>query len=359
MGVYDFRPEDGGGAALPRVDEETLALYRRVLEMDCLDAVALEREFGQDGARRVVRKLAEAHLVREAPELGGMAVLHPDVAASTMIEPLETTIRDAQRRIERISGEFDRLMAVYKSAVEQRNRQYGQIDTITDRHTAAVLVHERIANARKEVLVMCGTDPKAADRFESIPVTDGGPTRDGVRLCVLHQHAARYHPAVQDHAAAITGAGGQVRTIEKLWNHICVVDQELVFVFDHSGVVAICQPAVAASVAALFEHVWSQGRPFQGHTVTRTEGMQLSEDVRRAIIYFLAEGMRDERIARRIGVSVRTCRRHIAEVLGQIGAETRFQAGYLTAKLGMLETPSVEMLAEEELARVEARSERI
>ncbi|WP_158839431.1 hypothetical protein [Saccharothrix deserti] len=322
----------------PHVDEETLALYRRVLEMDLLDAAALEREFGPDEAQRVVRKLSEAHLVRPFPDADGIAVLRPDVAASTMIHPLETTIREAQGRIERISGEFNRLMAVYKSAVEQRNRKDCLLDTIADPDTAKALVRERIADARKEVLVMFGSEPKSEHRFQAILSADGRPTRDGVRLCVLHQHAARYHPAVQDHAAAITGAGGQVRTIEKLWNDICVVDQEMVFVFDHSGVVSVSQPAVATSVAALFEQLWSQAKPFQGKSVSRSEGMQLSEDVQRAIIYFLAEGLRDESIARRIGVSVRTCRRHIAEVLEQVGAETRFQAGYLTAKLGMLES---------------------
>jgi DNA-binding NarL/FixJ family response regulator len=331
-------PDGEVSLPLPLVDEEALELYRRVVEMGLVDLAAIEREFGPDGARRVVRKLSEAHLARQLPDEGGMAVLRPDVAASTMIHSLEATIRQAQYRIELISGEFDRLMAVYESAVEQRNRQDGVLDTITDLDAARVLVHERIAEARDEVLVMCGTDPVAEHRFGSILFADGYSTRDGVRLCVLHQHTARYHPAVQDHAAAITSSGGQVRTIEKLWNHLCAVDQETVFFFDHTGVVSVDQSAVAKSVAALFEQVWCQAKPFQGKSVSRSEGMRLSDDVRRAIIYFLAEGMRDESIARRIGVSVRTCRRHIAEVQEQIGAETRFQAGYLTAKLEMLES---------------------
>lgn len=326
MGTHD---------ASVRVDEETLALYRRVLEMDLLDADALEREFGSDGARRVLRKLAEAHLARPVPDADGMTVLRPDVAASTMIDPLETTIRDAQRRIDRISDQFDQYMAVYRSTIERRNRQNGVLDTIADPEAANTLVAESIAAARKEVLVMCGTDPKAQDRFA--PSVDAGPIRTGVRLCVLHQHAARYHAAMQDQAAAITGAGGQVRTIEKLWNHTCVIDQEMVFIFDHTGVVSVSQPAVAVAFAALFEQIWSTAKPFDGHTVSRSEGRELSGDVRRAILYFLAEGLRDERIARQVGVSVRTCRRHIAEVFEQLGATSRFQAGYLTAKHRILE----------------------
>ncbi|GAA0742094.1 helix-turn-helix transcriptional regulator [Dactylosporangium roseum] len=329
MGTHD--------ASIPRLDEETLALYRRVLEMDLLDAAALEQEFGPDGAQWVLDKLAEAHLVRPVPDADGMTVLRPDVAASAMIDPLETTIRNAQWRIKCISGQFDQLMAVYRSTVERRNQLNGVLDTITDPDAANVLVTEHIAAARKEVLVMCGTDPKVKHRFTPILPADAAPAHAGVRLCVLHQHAARYHQAVQDHAAVITGAGGQVRTIEKLWNHTCVIDQEMVFIYDHTGVVSVSQPVVAAAVAALFEQSWSMAKPFDGRTVSRSEGRELSGDVQRAILYFLAEGLRDERIARQIGVSVRTCRRHIAEVLEQLGATSRFQAGYLAAKHHILE----------------------
>lgn len=336
MWVHD-ESSDAGVCETPHVDGETLTLYRRILEMDVVDTASLEREFGPDEARRVVRKLSEALLVRPAP--GGMAVLRPDVAASTVIQPLETTIREAQRRIDRISGDFDRVMAVYRSTVEKRNQQEGLFDTVTDPATSRALVRERIADARREVLVMCGTDPESEHRFDLIPARDGMPSPD-VRLCVLHQHAARYQPAAQDHAAFVSDAGGQVRTIEKLWKHICVIDQQTAFLFDNSGVVSVSHPAIASAMAALFEQLWCQAKPFRGSSVSRSEGVQLREDVQRAIVYFLAEGLRDESIARRLGVSVRTCRRHIAELLEEMGAESRFQAGYLTAKLDLLDSSS-------------------
>ncbi|GIE34029.1 helix-turn-helix transcriptional regulator [Actinoplanes italicus] len=325
--VHDDAP------ALPVVDEELLTVYRRILERDLLDLAALEREFGPDGARRAIRTLTEARLVRPVPGDGGLAVLRPDVAASTLIRPLESGIREAQQRIGRISGEFDRLMAVYKATMEHRNRQDGLIDAIADPDTARQLVRDRIAGARKEVLVMCGPDPEPARRFEWSPFA----ANDGVRLCVLHQHAARHHGDVQEQAAAVTAGGGQIRTVEKLWTNLCVIDQEMLLVLHRCGAVLVSQPEVAAAVGVLFEQIWSRAKPFHGESTSRSEGRVLRDDVRRAIIYYLAEGMRDESIARRIGVSVRTCRRHIAEVLEQMGAQSRFQAGYLAAKQGLLD----------------------
>ncbi|HEY3954524.1 MAG TPA: LuxR C-terminal-related transcriptional regulator [Streptosporangiaceae bacterium] len=58
--------------------------------------------------------------------------------------------------------------------------------------------------------------------------------------------------------------------------------------------------------------------------------------VQRAILQLLADGGKDEAIARSLGISVRTCRRHIAEIMVKLGAASRFQAGARAARLGLL-----------------------
>ncbi|MFF8729062.1 hypothetical protein ACF073_21570 [Streptomyces sp. NPDC015171] len=45
-------------------------------------------------------------------------------------------------------------------------------------------------------------------------------------------------------------------------------------------------------------------------------------------------------IARRLGVSLRTCRKHIADLFQELGADSRFQAGYLTAARALLADPA-------------------
>ena len=48
----------------------------------------------------------------------------------------------------------------------------------------------------------------------------------------------------------------------------------------------------------------------------------------------MAEGEKDEAISRRLSISVRTCRRHIADYMAQVGASSRFQAGVIAARAG-------------------------
>ena len=62
--------------------------------------------------------------------------------------------------------------------------------------------------------------------------------------------------------------------------------------------------------------------------------------VRLSVLAGLASGLTDDAHAARLGMSVRTCRRHIAVLFELLGAESRFQAGVLAAQRGLLPTRS-------------------
>jgi DNA-binding NarL/FixJ family response regulator len=52
----------------------------------------------------------------------------------------------------------------------------------------------------------------------------------------------------------------------------------------------------------------------------------------------MAQGFTDEAVARKLGMSVRTCRRHIAALMGSLDAVSRFQAGVRAANTTLIET---------------------
>jgi DNA-binding NarL/FixJ family response regulator len=54
-----------------------------------------------------------------------------------------------------------------------------------------------------------------------------------------------------------------------------------------------------------------------------------------AILRLLSAGQKDEAAARSMGVSVRTYRRRVAELMALLGAESRFQAGERARALGL------------------------
>ncbi|WP_322779451.1 response regulator transcription factor, partial [Frankia sp. Cas4] len=75
-----------------------------------------------------------------------------------------------------------------------------------------------------------------------------------------------------------------------------------------------------------------------------TSPHQLADDAlarptgqRLEVLRLLAAGMTDEAIARKIGVSTRTIRRQTSEIMDQLDAGSRFQAGILAARLGWVD----------------------
>ncbi|MFG1950586.1 response regulator transcription factor [Micromonospora sp. NPDC048830] len=83
-------------------------------------------------------------------------------------------------------------------------------------------------------------------------------------------------------------------------------------------------PVLVAALASLFIELWRGAVPVGGPAA----------DPYRQVVTLLAQGLTDDAVARRLGVSVRTVRARMARVATELGARTRFQAGVLAARLG-------------------------
>ena len=59
-------------------------------------------------------------------------------------------------------------------------------------------------------------------------------------------------------------------------------------------------------------------------------------DLRRFLLRQLASGAQDEQIARTLGISLRTVRRRVADLLIELGVDSRFQAGVEAVRRGWL-----------------------
>ncbi|MQY09600.1 helix-turn-helix transcriptional regulator [Actinomadura macrotermitis] len=91
-------------------------------------------------------------------------------------------------------------------------------------------------------------------------------------------------------------------------------------------------PAVVDSVLGLYRAAWDTATPLAEYR--RERPPVLGEESRR-ILVMLAEGLKDETAARRLGLSLRTYRRRVAEILTLLDAGSRFQAGLRAHELGL------------------------
>jgi DNA-binding NarL/FixJ family response regulator len=83
-----------------------------------------------------------------------------------------------------------------------------------------------------------------------------------------------------------------------------------------------------AALHELFERIWTHAVAVS-HADVDTVNAE-----RKQLIELLQFGQTDEYVARHLGVSLRTVRRRVADLLKELGAATRFQAGMEAVRRG-------------------------
>jgi hypothetical protein len=129
-------------------------------------------------------------------------------------------------------------------------------------------------------------------------------------------------------------AGEDVRLIDDLPTRLMILGVTHAIVpeplgFADSPRLLVRQGALVAALTLLFELYWEKALP-----VTELSGPRGSE--RTFLLRQLLSGAKDEQIARTMGLSLRTIRRRIAELMIELGADTRFQAGAEAVRRGWL-----------------------
>jgi DNA-binding NarL/FixJ family response regulator len=91
-------------------------------------------------------------------------------------------------------------------------------------------------------------------------------------------------------------------------------------------------PALVGGVHALFRAAWEAAADLDAYL--RRDVPHL-DPAARTILRALGSGLTDETAARHLGVSLRTYRRRVAELMTTLEAESRFQAGVRAGRLGL------------------------
>ncbi len=278
-----------------------------------------------------VQVLLTLGLLREQEGSPGTHVaVAPDSAELQLVGPALRYVMETQQAMDRLRGEFSGLLDTYRSGVVHRLRREG-VEVIINIADVRARLEEFSAGATREVLTALpgGTRPTeamggAGGRMEAVLAR-------GVTVRALCQHTAQFSSSTLALVEHVTARGAQVRTLGDTFSRLIVIDRETALIELHDdsrGAVLVRDPSVVAFLIKCFERMWVQGRPFP-LSVGRREAIAASEAVKEDIVRMLIAGEDDKAIARRMGVSVRTCQRHITEIMMRVGARNRVQAGYL------------------------------
>lgn len=163
--------------------------------------------------------------------------------------------------------------------------------------------------------------------------------RRGVRMRDLYTHVARHGQGLLTYMELMEGAA-EARTLDEVIERLILFDRTVAFIpanAEHTVALELRHPAIVAYLATVFERLWRLAIPL-GAALPQpgVEGISHREQ---SIAALLAEGHQDAVIAERLGISVRTCRAHIARLSERLGAASRTQLGVRIAQAG-LDKPS-------------------
>ncbi|WP_424212629.1 helix-turn-helix transcriptional regulator [Streptomyces sp. BI20] len=314
-------------------------LYRLILKEPGLDRAKASAELGWAGEdlERELEELTRLSLLAPSWRVdGALRVVNPKAALDSLLAHQQAEI--AQRH---------RALAESQAAASALLNQYAELHPAVPTHEAErfegldavrVKLGELSAGTRSESLALVPGGAQPAANFKaSAPLSEELLAR-GVRIRAVYLDSIRNDGPTLDHARWLTERGGQVRTVPALPMRMYIRDREAAMVpidpaDSAAGAVLLREPGAVAAFCALFESIWEAGTPF-GEAPRRSLDDPGSQP--RELLRLLAQGYTDEAAARRLGISLRSERRLISELMEKLDAQSRFQLGQRAVEHGLL-----------------------
>lgn len=157
----------------------------------------------------------------------------------------------------------------------------------------------------------------------------------GVRMRGLYNHVARHGQGLLNYLD-LMGDAAEARTLDEVIERLILFDRTVAFIpanAERTVALEIRHPALVQYLVTVFDRLWRLAIPLTAPLPdTGIEGISHRE---RSIAALLAEGHQDAVVAERLGISVRTCRAHIARLSETLGAASRTQLGVRIAQAGL------------------------
>ncbi|WP_433335381.1 LuxR C-terminal-related transcriptional regulator [Spirillospora sp. CA-294931] len=161
----------------------------------------------------------------------------------------------------------------------------------------------------------------------------------GIRWRAIYAPESLDPPGMPDVVRDLQQAGEQARVLANLPMKLVIADRRIALmplVADHViGQTVVVHPSsLLDALITLFESLWERAAPFAVLPPKEAPDAPPEED--RRLIELLAMGLKDDAIARQLGLSTRTMRRRMKRLMDELGVRNRFQAGHTAAKRGWL-----------------------
>ncbi|WP_114907424.1 helix-turn-helix transcriptional regulator [Ornithinimicrobium murale] len=279
-----------------------------------------------------VGRLEELGLVSSGAEQPRrLTPIRPDVAVDVLV---------TRRRVE-----LDRAQAAARELVAELHtpeqlRPDSVIEVLAGRSAIAARFAQLLNTAREELLVL-DRPPYVADYGESDEAVHT-KLAAGVTVHGIYSGESLEHGPGTDEAYRAARAGERSRLHADVPMKLVVADRQIALLplslqTPGDSALVVHSSALLDALQRMFWLLWEQAVPI----VPELDEEEADADPR--LLTMLSAGMKDESIARHLGVSSRTVGRRVAELMERLGVRTRFQAGVYAQRRELLADPAPEL----------------
>ncbi|MFC8734507.1 helix-turn-helix domain-containing protein [Luteimicrobium sp. NPDC057192] len=317
------------GVGLGDVEERA---YRVLLHHASLSVreLADELEVSAVVARRAADRLVADGLV---------AVLDGSPVRFAPVDPalgLTALIRTRQAELERATSAVQTYAADFHERT-LRSEPHRLVEVLEGPTAITERVTEVMRGAQREVLAFDAPPYVAAE--PNAPTAEGDVLARGVRVRAVYATEVLSVEGRTENIREIVALGEQARIVPHVPLKMVVVDGETAVIpltdseeGTRTAAVVVRRSRLCDALVELFEATWSQGAPLFTPPAADADGELSAVD--RDLLALLAAGLKDEAVGRQLGLSERTVRRHIADLVVRLGATSRFQAGAQAVRRG-------------------------
>jgi DNA-binding CsgD family transcriptional regulator len=327
------------------VDERSERLYRAVLRHPQRDADELARILDWEPAEvtEAARPLLRIRLLRVTDD-GNYLAPPPNSAIESLVSAEQQRLQQRQEQVHQARTAVPDFTAEHLAGQAERWTPV-PVDVVSGAEVVAVIEDlcrtttgevcsfvRRSRNPRFPYLLAVGTQIMAAGR----------------RMRTVYPLSALDDDGELEAIRVWVGRGEEARIAPRVPTRMIVFGDEAVLVdasYDRESdtEIVVRAPAIVATFRELFDRLWTQavtvpklGSPSESLAMHAGPGYRLTEEERKRTLELLALGGKDEAVARHLGVSLRTVRRRVADLLEELGATTRFQAGMEAVRRGWI-----------------------
>jgi DNA-binding CsgD family transcriptional regulator len=319
---------------VPSMGNEEVLAYRFLVTTGgvTLERLARNLGWGTGQTERVLARLRRLRLAKSDPEgRSDWVAVHPETAKLRYTRPLSGAIDAWQAQLDGIRRELDTLTALCVDGADTKG--FSPVVTVAGASDIRAALEDSAARCADEVLAVQPLGRGAPALARHVLFHDPRSLPPTVRMRALLPHLSRYDTEARDCVERITASGGEARTTASSLPAMVVFDRAVAFLLDGGEDTEKAHIVKHGALVEFITHVtdsaWTAGETFQGAGGNNRIPEHLTQETKTAIIQLLAAGYKDEVVARRLGIAVRTCRKYIAEIFGDLGAQSRFQAGWM------------------------------